>query len=64
MKWFIALIIFMFLSMIFAVYMLITEPYPKDNFKELQIEKAALEIKVLQQEIKAYEEMDEELKSE
>lgn len=64
MKWFIALIIFMFLSMIFAVYMLITEPYPKDNFKELQIEKAALEIKVLQHEIKAYEEMDEELKSE
>jgi len=37
---------------------------PSDELNRLQEEKTALEIKVLQHELKAYEEMEKELKSE
>lgn len=47
-----------------AVSLVLLAYRPSDELNRLQEEKTALEIKVLQHELKAYESIDEELKSE
>jgi len=65
MKWFIALMGFLMCTFAFCMGAFVVEQSKEMSNKELlQDQKTALEIKILQHELAAYEAMEKELKSE